>query len=196
MHMISDLDCTLSPSTIHDFSLDFDEDEDADGKSTSTALTRHVSRPPDLAMIAPCPVPSPLLDFHIPAFSEFSDQKHLRALVDHFCNQLSHLIVFREETGNPFQQLVLPLSAQSSPIMNAIYALASAHLEYRGMNTKVQSFKFHSEAIKGLAAKVTNHDKKSAADRNELLAAIMLLVYYEVVSVPEWRTQETEQRPE
>lgn len=181
---IADLDFTLSPCSINDFSLDFDEDDGIDGgagESTSTILTRHVSRAPDLAMIAPWPLPSPLLDFHMPAFCEFSDQKHLRALVDHFCNQLSHLIVFREETGNPFQQLVLPLSTQSSPVMNAIYALTSAHLEYRGVNSKVQSLKFHSEAIKGLATKVANHDKKSATDRNELLAAIMLLVYYEVV---------------
>lgn len=131
-------------------------------------------------MIAPCPVGSPLLDFRIPAFSEFSDRTNRRALVAHFCNQLSHLIVFREETGNPFQELVLPLTTNSSPVMNAIYALASAHLEYRGVKNQEQSLYFHNQAIQGLATMI-DYDAKTAEKRNELLAAIMLLVYYEVV---------------
>ncbi len=120
-----------------------------------------------------------LLDFCAPAFGEFSDRPNRRALVDHFCSVLSHLIVFREESGNPFQQLVLPLTATSSPVTNAIYALASAHLEYRGVANPEKSLYFHNQAIQGLA-KLIEHDGK--VDRNELLAAIMLLVYYEVVS--------------
>lgn len=175
----------MSPSTIHDLPVDYDNDGDQAEITTtrkpSQALT-HISRPPDLAMIAPCPVGSPLLDFCIPAFSEFSDQKNRRALVAHFCNQLSHLIVFREETGNPFQELVLPLTAKSSPVMNAIYALASAHLEYRGVKNQEQSLYFHNQAIQGLATTI-DHNGKTAEKRNELLAAIMLLVYYEVVCV-------------
>ncbi|KAF3766190.1 hypothetical protein M406DRAFT_339458 [Cryphonectria parasitica EP155] len=152
---------------------------DASSTTTSQAVT-HISRPPDLAMIAPCPVGSPLLDFRMPAFSEFSDRKNRRALVAHFCNQLSHLIVFREETGNPFQELVLPLTADQSPVMNAIYALSSAHLEYRGVKNQEQSLHFHNEAIQGLATMI-NHGMKTPTKRNELLAAIMLLVYYEVL---------------
>jgi hypothetical protein len=136
------------------------------------------SRPPELAMISPCPVGSPTLEFNIPLFSEFSDRPNRRALVDHFCNVLSHLIVFREESGNPFQQLVLPLSHKSSPVMNAIYALASAHLEYRGVENTEKSLYFHNQAIQGLARVIENQKK---VDKNELLAAIMLLVYYEVV---------------
>lgn len=181
---VSNMSCTLSPSTVQDcdLALDFDEDEqdyaERTDAGTSQAVT-HISRPPDLAMIAPCPVGSPLLDFHIPAFSEFSDRKNRRALVDHFCSQLSHLMVFREETGNPFTELVLPLTYKSGPVENAIYALASAHLEYRGVKNTEQSLQFHSEAIQGLATMIDNQGK--AADRNELLAAVMLLVYYEVV---------------
>jgi hypothetical protein len=99
-------------------------------------------------------------------------------LVDHFCNVLSHLIVFREETGNPFQQLVLPLTRRSSPVTNAIYALACAHLECRGIENTEKSLYFHNQAIQG----VTQLIKPSAkANRNEILATIMLLVYYEVV---------------
>lgn len=145
----------------------------------SRAVT-HVSKPPDLAMIAPCPVGSPLLDFYIPAFSEFSDRTNRRALVAHFCESLSHLIVFREESGNPFRELVLPLTAKSSPVMNAIYALSSAHMEYRGVTNQEQSMYFHGQAIQGLAALI-DQKAKTAENRNELLAAIMLLVYYEVV---------------
>lgn len=169
-------------SNENDLAVEFDDDNEeypeSTVASTSQAMT-HISRPPHLAMIAPCPVQSPLLGFHLPAFSEFSGQKNRRALVAHFCNQLSHLMVFREETGNPFTDLVLPLTYKSRPVENAIYALASAHLEYRGVNNKEQSLHFHNEAIQGLASMIDNKGK--SADRNELLAAIMLLVYYEVV---------------
>lgn len=174
----------MSPSTIHDYDLAVEFDEDVEdcpestAASTSQAVT-HISKPPDLAMIAPCPLGSPLLEFHIPAFSEFSGQKNRRALVAHFCDQLSHLVVFREETGNPFTELVLPLTHKSRPVENAIYALASAHLEYRGVKNREQSLHFHNEAIQGLATMIDNEGR--AADKNELLAAIMLLVYYEVV---------------
>lgn len=178
---------TISPlmTNDHDLAVEFDDDDEEYAESTvastSQAMT-HISRPPDLAMIAPCPVASPLLGFHLPAFSEFSGQKNRRALVAHFCDQLSHLMVFREETGNPFTDLVLPLTYKSRPVENAIYALASAHLEYRGVNNKEQSLHFHNEAIQGLASMIDNKGK--SADRNELLAAIMLLVYYEVVRYP------------
>ncbi|KAI1110953.1 fungal-specific transcription factor domain-containing protein [Nemania sp. NC0429] len=147
-------------------------------ESYTRVLSPVRSLPPELAMIAPCPVPSPSLEFCLPAFSEFSSRPNRRALVDHFCNVLSHLIVFREESGNPFQQLVLPLSHNSSPVMNAIYALASAHLEYRGVQGPEKSVYFHNQAIQGLARVIENQGK---FNKNELLAAIMLLVYYEVL---------------
>jgi len=146
---------------------------------TVTEVSHSDSLAPDLAMIAPCPIGSPLLEFCAPAFSEFSDRPNRRALVDHFCNVLSHLLVFREESGNPFQQLVLPLTRESSPVMNAIYALASAHMEYRGVEHKEKSLVFHNRAIQGLARLIEQNGK---AKKNEILAAIMLLVYYEVVS--------------
>ncbi|KAJ8129017.1 hypothetical protein O1611_g4618 [Lasiodiplodia mahajangana] len=147
-------------------------------ESYARALSSPRSLQPELAMIAPCPVASPTLEFYMPVFSEFSSRPNRRALVDHFCNVLSHLIVFREESGNPFQQLVLPLSHGSSPVMNAIYALASAHLEYRGVQNPEKSIYFHNQAIQGLAKLIENQGK---VNKNELLAAIMLLVYYEVL---------------
>lgn len=142
-------------------------------------VVRSRSQYPDLAMIAPSPVPSPLQEFGAPIFMEFTQQKNRRALVDHFCNVLSHLIVFKEDTGNPFRQLVLPLSHASSPVMNAIFALSSAHLEYRGVHNSEKSLDFHNMALQGLAKQI---EQNEPSNREEVLGAIMLLVYYEVVS--------------
>ncbi|KAF5680584.1 transcriptional regulatory protein pro-1 [Fusarium heterosporum] len=144
----------------------------------STYAAAYATPSPSLAMIAPVTAPSPRLEFCSPVFSEFSGRTNRRALVDHFCNVLSHLIVFREESGNPFQQLVLPLCHESQPVTNAVYALASAHLEYRGVDNDEKSVYFHNKAIQGLARLI---QKGAGANRNELLAAIMLLVYYEVL---------------
>jgi hypothetical protein len=176
----------IEPS-VHEFPPALDGDEaassttgDYHAESSGAAIVPYSrSLYPDLAMIAPYQAGSPLLEFCSPAFSEFSDRPNRRALVDHFCNVLSHLIVFREESGNPFQQLVLPLTRKSSPVTNAIYALASAHLEYRGVENTEKSLYFHNRAIQGLAGLIQQGNK---VNRNEVLAAIMLLVYYEVVS--------------
>lgn len=145
----------------------------------STAAFRSLF--PGLAMTGPSSIASPLFEFRPPSYTEFSSRPNRRALVDHFCSVLSHLIVFREESGNPFQQLVLPLTVRSGAVMDAMYALASAHLEYRGVENEERSLYFHNRAIQGLAGLIQMEGK--GVDRNELLAAIMLLVYYEVVSL-------------
>ncbi|KAK0639431.1 fungal-specific transcription factor domain-containing protein [Cercophora newfieldiana] len=133
---------------------------------------------PELAMIPPFPAASPLLEFCPPLFAEFSERPNRRALLNHFCNVMSHLIVFREESGNPFQQLVLPLTQKSGSVMNAIYALASAHMEHQGVDHPEKSLYFHNRAIQSLGKLIENNGK---VNRNEILAAIMLLVYYEVL---------------
>ncbi|RYP70540.1 hypothetical protein DL771_005359 [Monosporascus sp. 5C6A] len=176
-------DDIMSPVSLANFDWTAENDESQSRElirrnSHSNVISQPRSLPPDLAMIAPSPVVSPTLEFRVPAFSEFSNRPNRRALVDHFCNVLSHLIVFREECGNPFQQLVLPLAHQSSPVMNAVYALASAHMEYRGVNTGEKSVSFHNRAIQDLARLIQREDK---INKTELLAAIMLLVYYEVL---------------
>ncbi|KAI5928176.1 fungal-specific transcription factor domain-containing protein [Camillea tinctor] len=177
-------DDTVSPTSVAPHALNAAKDEKNISKSivrrnsNNSLISGPRSRVSDLAVIAPRPVASPALEFCIPAFSEFSDRSNRRALVDHFCNVLSHLIVFREESGNPFQQLVLPLSYESTSVMNAIYALASAHLEYRGVGNAEKSIHFHNKAIQGLARLIEKGDR---VNKNELLAAIMLLVYYEVL---------------
>ncbi|KAH8714497.1 fungal-specific transcription factor domain-containing protein [Ilyonectria robusta] len=161
-----------------------DEEDDEEGdveevvRHTPTTMVAHTTRSPSLALIAPVSVSSPLFEFCSPNFSEFSDRTNRRALLDHFCNVLSHLIVFREERGNPFQQLVLPLCQNSQSVTNAVYALASAHLEFRGVENGEKSVYFHNKAIQGLAQLIK---QGAGVNQNELLAAIMLLVYYEVL---------------
>lgn len=158
-----------------------DDIEDLVNLESTADLTvvRSRSQYPDLAMIAPCQVPSPLGEFGAPLYMEFTQKRNRRSLVDHFCNVLSHLLVFKEDTGNPFRQLVLPLSHKSPPVLNAIYALSSAHLEHRGVENEEKSLDFHSNALQGLAMLI---DQKDQSTRDEVLGAIMLLVYYEVVS--------------
>jgi hypothetical protein len=175
----------FSPAKLLDSRQADDISEGDQSPITTAVVTRSRSLHPDLAMIAPCPVGSPLLEFSSPTFSEFSDRQNRRALLDHFCNVLSHLIVFREETGNPFQQLILPLTRGSSPVTYAIFALACAHLEYRGVENAEKSLHFHNMAIRGVA-ELIEHNNNSKVSRNEILAAIMLLVYYECVSLTMW----------
>ncbi|KAK2595082.1 hypothetical protein QQS21_007213 [Conoideocrella luteorostrata] len=141
----------------------------------------HMSLSPSLALITPAVNPSPLLEFCTPAFEEFSRDFNHRLLIDHFCNTLSHLIVLREDEGNPFQQLVLPLAHNSPAVRGALYALASAHLEGKGVNrleNAENSVHFHNEAIRNLATLIGKGD---GVDKNELLATIILIVYYEVL---------------
>jgi hypothetical protein len=163
-----------------DGTLENDVEEITRAEPETSSIVRSRSQYPDLAMIAPCPVPSPLQEFGAPNFMEFTEKKNRRALIDHFCNVLSHLIVFKEDTGNPFRQLVLPLSHACSPVLNAIFALSSAHLEYRGVENQEKSLDFHNRALQGLAKLI---DQNDPASREEVLGAIMLLVYYEVVSM-------------
>ncbi|KAH7320795.1 fungal-specific transcription factor domain-containing protein [Stachybotrys elegans] len=153
-------------------------EEDVEEVIRRDSIMSHASSHSSLGLMPHVPVVSPYLEFSPPSFSDFSTQTNRRALVDHFCGVLSHLIVFREDNGNPFQQLVLPLSYNSPTVMNSIYALASAHMEFRGIENREKSVYFHNKAIQGLARMI---ERGPDVNRNELLAAIMLLVYYEVL---------------
>ena len=143
----------------------------------TSALSRSSSYPdPTSAFISPTSGGSPY-DFSIPAFSEFTTRESRRGLLDHFCNVLSHLIVFKEDSGNPFRQLVLPLAQKSPPLLNAIYAISSAHLEHRGLQVEERALDLHSKALQGLANLIAHKDE---GNRDEVLAVIILLLYYEV----------------
>lgn len=142
------------------------------------SAARSSSQDSSLARIAPVPLASPRLDFRSPLFMEIVEARNRRALMSHFTDVLSPLMVFTvEETVNPFQQLVLPMSARSPPLLNAILALSCAHLEYRGIFNEEKSLDFHTRALQELGETIKNND---ASD--EILAAIVMLIYYEVVS--------------
>lgn len=170
----------------HDDDDDEDDDEDEDDNRDITLIddeaSNSTSNDSSLAMVTSSTStvrPFPTVELVMPAFAEFCPQTNRRALIDHFANVLSHLIVLREDEGNPFQQLVLPLSQKSPVVLNAVFALASAHMEHRGVRNSEKSVYFHNQAISGLSSMIA---KGCDSRRNELLAAIILLVYYEVVS--------------
>ena len=151
-----------------------------------SALSRSSSYPdPTSAFLSPQSGGSPY-DFtpslhaqspSLPPYSEYTSRESRRGLLDHFCNVLSHLIVFKEDSGNPFRQLVLPMARKSPPLLNAIYAISSAHLEHRGLQVEERALDLHSKALQGLAGLIAHKDE---GNRDEVLAVIILLLYYEV----------------
>ena len=151
-----------------------------------SALSRSSSYPdPTSAFLSPQSAGSPY-DFTpsvqaqspgLPPYSEYTTRESRRGLLDHFCNVLSHLIVFKEDSGNPFRQLVLPMARKSPPLLNAIYAISSAHLEHRGLHVEERALDLHSKALQGLAGLIAHKDE---GNRDEVLAVIILLLYYEV----------------
>jgi hypothetical protein len=144
----------------------------------NSAAMRSPSQDSNLAMISPAPLASPLLDFRSPLYMELVEARNRRALMSHFTDVLSPLMVFAvEETGNPFQQLILPMSARSPPLLNAILALSCAHLEYKGILNEERSLDFHTRALQGLGEVIKQNNSS-----DEILAAIVMLIYYEAVS--------------
>ncbi|KAG5973733.1 hypothetical protein E4U58_004458 [Claviceps cyperi] len=179
-------------STIHNLDDDcrFLGDISADDSGTYGRMCLlQPSRVPASSCTIPClpPIgptgspPSHILELYSPSFADFTHDPNERFLMHYFCNTLSHLIVLREDRGNPFQQLVLPLAYTSPAVKAAIYALASAHLVGKVQNrlaSDEKSIHFHNEAIRNLATLIAKGD---GVDENELLATIMLIVYYEVL---------------
>ncbi len=131
---------------------------------------------PSSAFLPPNSGGSPY-DFNAPAFSEFTTRESRRNLLDHFSNVLSQLLVFKEDTGNPFRQMILPMAQKSPPLLNAIYAISSAHLEHRGLHVEEKALDLHSKALQGLASLIAHKDE---GNRDEVLAVIILLLYNEV----------------
>ncbi|KAL8930099.1 MAG: hypothetical protein Q9172_000184 [Xanthocarpia lactea] len=145
----------------------------------TSALSRSSSYPdPTSAFLSPSGSGGSPYDFSVPPFSEYTTRESRRGLLDHFCNVLSHLIVFKEESGNPFRQMVLPLAQKSPPLLNAIYAISSAHLEHRGLHVEERALDLHSKALSGLQNLIAHKDE---GNRDEVLAVIILMLYYEVV---------------
>ena len=110
---------------------------------------------------------------------EVTERRHREALIDYFCNVLSHLLVFREDTGNPFQELVLPISHPGSPVLDVLLAFSSSHMKHGSVQNEENSLYFHNKALQGLGKLIDDFEE---ANKEEVLSTIMLLVYYEVVS--------------
>ncbi len=152
----------------------------------TSAVTRSNSYPdPSSAFLSPNSGGSPY-DFNAPAFSEFTGRESRRNLLDHFSNVLSHLLVFKEDTGNPFRQMILPMAQKSPPLLHAIYAISSAHLEHRGLHVEDKALDLHSKALQGLASLIAHKDE---GNRDEVLAVIILLLYNEVSDEPRERSK-------
>ncbi|KAI9701102.1 MAG: hypothetical protein M1836_001771 [Candelina mexicana] len=156
---------------------DYDEEIPTTRDLLGSAPARTRSAYQDLSLIAP-PLHGSPIDFGSPPFMEFSEKPSRRALMGHFCNVLSQLMVFKEDAGNPFRQYLVPMAASSAPILNALLAISSAHLEHRGFQTEERALDLHSASLQGLARIIADNDK---SNRDEVLGVIMLLVYYEVI---------------
>ena len=129
----------------------------------------------DLGMMTPISMEN-TSEYHSPAFSEYGQRRNRRILVEHFTNVLSQLLVVQEESGNAFRDLLIPLAGRSPPVMNTIYAVSAAHMEYRGVEAEERSLDFHSRTLQGLAHLIAD----PVTTRDEALAVIVLLIYYEV----------------
>lgn len=174
------VDFHLPPATVGvPYAADYARTDFSRSPSVSHFFSPPSSKPnssyADLAMMTPASM-APSSQYNSPAFEEFSRRRNRRVLVDHFCNVLSHLLVFKEEPGNPFRDFILPLASRSPPVMNAIYALSAAHMEHRGIENEERSLDFHSRTLQGLAHLIADHK----TTRDEALAVIVLLLYYEV----------------
>ncbi|KAE9567272.1 hypothetical protein CGMCC3_g16583 [Colletotrichum fructicola] len=119
-----------------------------------------------------------MLELPYPSFFNLSDDTQDRKLIHHFCTVLSHLIVFTEEPDNSFQELILPLASENSPVLHAMCAFSKGHLEYMGVQDSKHSSNFRVLAAEGVFSLVQQNCRYE-----EVLAATMLLVYYESLTL-------------
>ncbi|KAK1727920.1 fungal-specific transcription factor domain-containing protein [Colletotrichum acutatum] len=120
--------------------------------------------------------PPPLLDLLPPTGRTIPDFPENTGLLDHYSKAMLPTMGFVDGAANPFRQHILPLSHRSSAVRSAIYALASAHREYAGLETTEGSACFHERAVAGLSAIIEDGD-----GFEEALATIILLIQYDLV---------------
>ncbi|KAF5501049.1 L-arabinose-responsive transcription regulator ARA1 [Colletotrichum siamense] len=117
------------------------------------------------------------LELPFPIFSDLTTDLQSRKLLHHFCSTLSRLIVFVEQPHNSFQDLILPLAYDNSPVFYAICAFACGHLEHSGVYESR-----HSSEYRALAAKGAFELVQWKCQHEEVLATVMLLAYYEALT--------------
>ncbi|OLN96420.1 hypothetical protein CCHL11_00685 [Colletotrichum chlorophyti] len=119
---------------------------------------------------------SPLLTLLPPVFPGAPDCPENTGLLEHYTKVILPTMGFKEGADNPYEQHILPLSHRSSAVRNAIYALASAHREYTGLETTEGSACFHERAVAGLSAIIEEGD-----GFEEALATIVLVLQYDLL---------------
>lgn len=112
------------------------------------------------------------------SFTNFSTRHNRQELLAHFCTVLSRLMVLEDRCENPFNRIILPLCQYSQLVRNTVYTLASAHLEFHGVANDEKAAFFYSRSTKNLEYEI---GLKDDVKRNELLAASVILIYYEAV---------------
>jgi hypothetical protein len=148
-----------------------DEDvHDAESPDAEMQLQRiDNARPPAIPL-------TPHLDLNMPLFAEITQPYNRRALLNHFTTELSTLMTFSGDSGNPFRELVLPMCERSRPLLFAVLALSSAHLEFKGVENKEASINLHTQALHLLSEALARQERGHA-----LVTAIIMLIYYETV---------------
>ncbi|KAK2055841.1 hypothetical protein LY76DRAFT_174282 [Colletotrichum caudatum] len=119
----------------------------------------------------------PLLNLVPPAYHGVSDCPEDTGLLEHYSKVMLPKMGFKEGGNNPYKQYIIPLLQRSSAARSAIYALASVHREYTGLENTEGSACFHERAVTGLSAIIEDGD-----GFEEALATIILLLQYDLLT--------------
>ncbi|KDN71801.1 hypothetical protein CSUB01_11840 [Colletotrichum sublineola] len=119
----------------------------------------------------------PLLSLLPPVYHGVSDCPEDTGLLEHYSKVMLPMMGFQEDANNPYEQYIIPLSHRSSAVRIAIYALASVHREYIGLENTEGSACFHERAVAGLSAIIEDGD-----GFEEALATIILLLQYDLLT--------------
>ena len=114
-----------------------------------------------------------------PILSNLS-QTDTSELIHHFDQTVANLISFsRAGTTNPFFANVLPLVPESKLVRSAVESVASAHLAVLGPGSQFDAQHLQARTLSLLAHEISRNDVSESAGE-QLLAATLLLIYYEV----------------
>lgn len=100
-------------------------------------------------------------------------------LIHYFDQTVANLISFKSGTTNPFFSNVLPLVPESRLVRSAVESVASAHLAVLGTGSQFDAQQLQSRTLSLLAHEISRSDLSDQAGE-QLLAATLLLIYYEV----------------
>ncbi|KAL6401652.1 hypothetical protein AUP68_15529 [Ilyonectria robusta] len=154
-----------------------DGETSAHSPGSSQVIDAHRSSSPSSAVATSNPADFPLEpSISSSSFADFSTRRNRQELLAHFCTVLSRLMVLEDRCENPFNRIILPLCQYSQLVRNAVYTLASAHLEFHGVANHEKAAFFYSRSTRNLEYEIGVKDNMK---RNELLAASIMFIYYE-----------------